>query len=72
MRESYLAAIELLRRGRPVCGRIPALSTAASFHCSSSAPDGQDPVIYGVGLQKRDFTSVSNVVEVTLSALSSD
>lgn len=55
-----------------VRSRIPTLSTAASFDCSSSAPDGQDPVIYGVGLQKREFTNVSSVVEATLSALSSD
>jgi len=37
-----------------------------------SALDGRDPVIYGDGLQTRDFTYVSNVVEATLAALSSD
>ena len=35
------------------------------------ALEGRDPVIYGDGRQTRDFTYVSNVVEATLSAVTS-
>jgi len=36
------------------------------------ALEGRQPVIYGDGLQTRDFTYVANVVQATLSALSAE
>ena len=38
----------------------------------TSALEGKNPVIYGDGLQTRDFTYVSNIVDATLSAMSAD